>query len=169
MPKVTFVNEHRVVEVEKGRLISDVAKELGIPVCREAFAGTGIGDYTVWVRGDEASVTPPTFLEKLLGARGWRRFANRVRVLGDIEVWTQPGLGNRLGSPRPVSPPPRPSSDPAARRKPVDAAGSAAFPYGDPRAVGQGTRPPNARNTGKAKDAGDKKAAAEDDADEGDE
>jgi hypothetical protein len=44
MPTVTFVNEHRVVEVEKGRLISDVAQELGIPVCREHFVGTGIGD-----------------------------------------------------------------------------------------------------------------------------
>ena len=34
-----------------GRTISDIAAELGIAVCREEFAGTGIGNYTVWVKG----------------------------------------------------------------------------------------------------------------------
>jgi len=46
MPKVTFVNEHRTVEVEKGRKISDVAAELGIAVCREADQNQSLsGDF----------------------------------------------------------------------------------------------------------------------------
>ena len=59
MPKVTFVNEDRTVEVERGRLISDIATELGIATCREEFAGTGIGDYTVWVKGDDGALRRP--------------------------------------------------------------------------------------------------------------
>jgi hypothetical protein len=160
MPKVSFVNENRVVEVASGRLISDVANELGIAVCRESFAGTGIGDYTVWVKGESGSVSPVGFFEKLLGARGQKRFANRTRVLGDVQVWTQGGLADRLRSPRPISAPPRPATDPTAARKPIDAAGTAAYLYGDPRAVGKGTRDPIPRTTGKAKPAAGAKGKA---------
>ena len=159
MPKVTFVNEHRTVEVASGRLISDAAAELGIAVCRETFVGTGIGDYTVWVKGEPGSVSPPGFLEKLFGARGWKRFANRARILGDVKIWTQAGPDDRLRSPRPIAAPPRPSEDTSAR-KPIDASGSAAFPYGDPRAVGKGTREAIGRTTGKAKAAAAKGAPA---------
>lgn len=151
MPKVSFVNEHRTVDVTSGRLISDIASELGIAVCREAFVGTGIGDYTVWVKGEPGSVSPATFLEKLMGARGLKRYANRARVLGDVQVWTQGGLPDRMRSPRPIAEPPRPATDPDAPRKPIDAAGTAAFKFGDPRAVGKGERPPVPRTTGKAK------------------
>ena len=63
MPKVEFVNEHRAVEVDEGRFISDIADELGIAVCREEFAGTGIGDYTVWVQGGPLSPWQGTGLE----------------------------------------------------------------------------------------------------------
>jgi hypothetical protein len=154
MPKVTFVNEHRTVEVESGRLISDIATELGIAVCREAFVNTGIGNYTVWVKGEPGSVSPVTFLEKLMGARGWKRYANRARILGDVEVWTQQGLRDRLVAPRPVTQPPSPATDKTAKRKPIDAAGTAAFVFGDPREVGKGERQPVPRNTGKAAKAG---------------
>jgi hypothetical protein len=160
MPKVTFVNEHRTVEVEPGRLISDIANELGIAVCRESFAGTGIGNYTVWVKGDSNSVSPVTFMEKLLGARGWKRYANRARILGDCQVWTQQGLADRLRAPRPVTAPPSPATDPSAPRKPLDAAGTAAFVFGDPREVGKGERPPIPRTTGKPKAAKGAAAAA---------
>jgi hypothetical protein len=153
MPKVTFVNEHRTVETSPGRLLSDIAAELGIAVCREAFRGTGIGDYTCWVKGEPGATSPPTFLEKLLGARGQRRLANRTRVLGDVQVWTQAGPGNRLRAPRPIAPPPSPATDPEAPRKPIDASGSAAFPYGDPRAVGHGKREPIAAGALEAKAA----------------
>jgi hypothetical protein len=81
-------------------------------------------------------------------------------VLGDVQIWTQAGPGDRLRSPRPVSPPPNPSKDPAAARKPIDASGTAAFPYGDPRAVGQGKREPIAVGALEAKAAKEKKAKA---------
>ncbi|XYH97476.1 hypothetical protein ACMHYB_58605 [Sorangium sp. So ce1128] len=160
MPRVTFVNEHRTVEAAPGRLLSDIAAELGIAVCRETFRGTGIGDYTCWVKGEPGATSPPTFLERLLGAKGQRRMANRTRVLGDVQVWTQAGPGNRLRAPRPIAPPPSPATDPEAPRKPIDASGSAAFPYGDPRAVGQGKREPIAAGALEAKAAKEKKAKA---------
>jgi hypothetical protein len=166
MPKVTFVNEHRTVEVEKGRKISDVAAELGIAVCREEFAGTGLGNYTVWVRGEDGAVSPPGWFERFRGARGWKRFANKVQIFGDIEVWTQGGLGDRLRAPRPVASPPNASKDASAPRLGVSAAGTAAFPYGNPLAVGKGTREAIARNTGKPKKAGAGAAAADDAGDE---
>lgn len=170
MPKVTFVNEHRTVEVEKGRKISDVAAELGIAVCREEFAGTGLGNYMVWIKGAEGCVSPPGFWEKLWGVRGWRRSANKTQILGDVEIFTQGGVGDRLRAPRPVSARPNPTLDKTAPRLPVDASGSAAFPYGNPKAVGKGEREAIARTTGKPKAKGATAAAAvEAEADEADE
>jgi len=171
MPKVTFVNEHRTVEVEKGRKISDVAAELGIAVCRESFVGTGIGDYTVWVKGAEGSVSPPGFWERLRGVRGIKRFANHAKILGDVEIFTQAGIGDRLRSPRPVAPPPTPMHDKDAPRLGVSDAGTSAFPYGHPQAVGKGERNAVARNTSKPKKGGvaGKKAAAVEADDEADE
>jgi hypothetical protein len=149
MPKVTFVNENRTVEVDAGRKISDVAAELGIAVCREEFAGTGIGNYTVWIKGPDGCVSSPGFWEKLSGIRGWRRLANKTKILGDVEIFTQAGLGDRLRAPRPVTAPPTPKTDPEARRLGVSAAGTAAFPGGNPLAVGKGTREAIARSTAK--------------------
>jgi hypothetical protein len=161
MAKVTFINEHRTVEVEPGQLISDLAAELGITVCRAAFAGTGIGNYTVWVKCEPGSVSEPGFWEKLTGgAKGWRRQANRARILGDVQVWTQAGPDDRLRSPRPVAAPPRPSEDATAPRLGVSSAGTAAFPYGNPLAVGKGTREAIGRSTAKPKKAAGGKAAA---------
>jgi hypothetical protein len=166
VPRVTFVNEHRTVEVAQGRLISEAAAELGIKVCREAFIGTGIGDYTVWVKCEPGSLSEPGFLEKLFGIRGTKRYANRARILGDVQVWTQPGVDDRLRSPRPIAPAPRPTEDPNDRL-PVDASGTAAFPYGNPQAVGKGERPAIGRSTAKPKAAGAKgKAAAEEESDD---
>ncbi len=168
MPKVTFVNEARTVEVEAGRKISDVAAELGITVCREEFAGTGIGDYSVWIKGADGCVSAPTFWEKLRGVRGMRRHANRTRILGDVEIFTQAGLRDRLRAPRPVTAPPTPRTDPEARRLGESAAGSAAFPYGNPKMIGKGEREAIARNTGK-KGAAKGAAAAEETEEESDE
>lgn len=161
MPKVTFVNEHRIVEVESGRKISDVAAELGIAVCRETFAGTGIGNYTVFVKGPPGSLSPPGFVEKLRGLQGIKRYADKARILGDVEVFTQAGLADRLRAPRPVAPAPTPKTDPTAARLPVNAAGTAAYPYGNPKAVGKGERDVLPRNTGKPKKAGAAVAAAD--------
>jgi hypothetical protein len=169
MPKVTFVNEHRTVEVAKGRLISDIATELGIATCRAAFAGTQIGSHTVWVKGAVDAVSPPGFFERWFsGNKGWRRQANRARILGDVEIWTQ-STANRLRSPRPVSPPPRPATDESAPRLPIDASGSAAFPYGNPLAVGTGEREAKGRSTAKVKAAGAKGAKAAEAEADGDE
>jgi hypothetical protein len=166
MPKVTFVNEARTVEVDAGRTVSDIAEELGIPVCREEFAGTGFGDYTIWVQGADGCVSPPGFWERLRGARGWKRFANRTLIQGDVAIYTQAGLGDRLRTQRPVDAPPTPKTNPQARRLGVSAAGTAAFPYGNPQAVGKGEREAVARSTGKKGAAGKAAAADEEESDE---
>jgi hypothetical protein len=44
-----------------------------------------------------------------------------------------------------VAPPPQPTVDPIAARKPIDAAATAEFVYGHPAAVGSGTRVPTKR------------------------
>jgi hypothetical protein len=159
MPKVTFVNEHRTVEVAAGRKISDVAAELGIAVCREEFVGSGIGNYTVWVEGPAGCLSPPGFWEKR-SIRGTRRLANKAKILGDVQVWTQAGLRDRLRAPRPLDACPTPKTDPEARRLGVSSAGTAAFPGGHPQAVGKGEREAIARNTGKKGPAGARGAAA---------
>lgn len=168
MPRITFVREHRIVEASAGQRLDDIAREHGIAMCRETFAGTKHGNDTCWVSGAADAVSAPGFIERVLGgASGRRRRASRVRVLGDIEVWTQSGIDQRVGAPKPVAPPPRPTDDPDAPRLGIDASGSAAFPYGDPRAVGRGAREANARSTAKpAKKAGGK-ANPGDEEDEG--
>ena len=122
VPKVFFVNEHREVEVESGRRISDVADELGIAVKRTA----GIGffpDYTIWVRGDEGSTSPLTWFERVVKrCKGWRRMADETLVLGDVKVWTQQGLGYRVSRARP-----RPAPFRRARRRRQRRATLAAF------------------------------------------
>ncbi len=143
MPKVLFVNEHREVEVEAGRKISDVAEELGIAVCRQHFIGVAFGDWTIWVDGPAGCVSPMTALERIWDrCSGWRRAANRTRILGDCKVYTQQGLASRAKTPRPVAPVPVPSTDPDAERfdHENDAAGTAWNVYGHPKAVGLGKR-----------------------------
>jgi hypothetical protein len=144
MPKVQFVNEHREVEVEAGRLISEIADELGIAVCREEFVGTGVGDYTVWVKGEQDCLSPPTWYERFVKrCRGQRRMANRAKVLKDCSVWTQQGLGTRARAPRPLDPAPRSGEDGSERfDHEHNAAGTTWNVYGHPYAVGKGDREP---------------------------
>jgi hypothetical protein len=68
-----------------------------------------------------------------------------VQILGDVEVTTFAGGDSRLRAPRPIAAPPRPTIDPAAKRKPIDAAPTAEFTFGHPSAVGTGTRVPTKR------------------------
>ncbi len=161
VPKVFFVNEHREVEVDSGRVISDVADDLGIAVKRTA----GIGffpDYTIWVRGDDGSTSPMTWFERVIKrCKGWRRMADETLVLGDIEVWTQQGIGYRLAQSRPVSKPARTSEDGSARFDHENNAASTAWNhYGHPKAVGTGTREPPKYVPKKKKGAAADKAAA---------
>ena len=143
MPKVLFVNEHREVEVEAGRVVSDVAEELGISVCRAHFVGIPFGDWTVWIDGPAGCVSPPTALERIWDrVSGMRRAANRTRILGDCKIFTQQGLASRAKVARPIAAPANPSEDASAERfdHENDAAGTAWNPYGHPKAVGTGKR-----------------------------
>lgn len=143
MPKVLFVNEHREVEVEAGRTISDVAEELGIAVCRQHFIGVAFGDWSVWVDGPPGCVSPITTLERIWDrCSGWRRAANRTRILGDCKIHTQQGLKSRASVARPIAGVPVPSKDSAAERfdHENNAAGTAWNPYGHPKAIGLGKR-----------------------------
>ena len=152
MPKVVFVNEHRIVEIASGKNLKSLAIELGVNPHREFFRGINCGHLGVcgacqlWVKPSApGAVSPPNLREKLAGMRGERRLACQVRVLGDIEVTTMPGGDDRLRAPRPIAAPPRPTVDATAKRKPIDAAGTAQYLYGHPSAVGTGTRVPAER------------------------
>src|SRR5262249_10184874 len=152
MPKVVFVNEHRIVEVPSGKNLKALALELGINPHREFFRGMNCGYFglcgacQLWVNETTAgSTNAPNLREKMAGMKGERRLACQVRVLGAIEVPTMAGGDDRLRAPRPISPPPRPTVDPSAKRKPIDAAGTAEFIHGHPSAVGSGTRVPTKR------------------------
>lgn len=160
MPKVTFVNEARVVEVDKGSSVRDVALECGIAINNsEDFLGVNCGGRGLcttclcWVEESAPGAAGPlTFMEKLRALRGWRRLACRTRVEGDVKVFTLPGGADRARQQRPVSPPPRPTVDPSARRGNVSAASSAQFPLGHPKEVASGTRNPPEKSAPKPAD-----------------
>ena len=147
MPKVVFVNEHRIVEVPQGKNLKTLALELGINPHREFFRGVNCGYFgmcgtcQLWVKeSGPGSTNSKNLREKIAGMRGLRRLACQVKVLGDVEVTTFAGGDGRLRAPRPIAPPPNPSIDPTAKRKPIDASGTAEFTLGHPSAVGTGTR-----------------------------
>jgi ferredoxin len=159
MPKVVFVNEHRIVEVASGKNLKTLARELGINPHRESFRGLNCGYLglcgacQVWVKESAPGATNRRNLrETIAGTRGDRRLACQVSVLGDIEVTTFAGGDNRLRAPRPIAAPPRPTVDPTAARKPIDAAPTAEFTLGHPSAVGSGTRTPTKRVASESED-----------------
>ncbi len=160
MPKVTFVNEHREVEVDQGSLISEAAAQLGIDVCREHFVGTNFGNKSVWVDGDTGCLSEPTFFERVFGrCKGQRRLANRARVLKDCKVWTQQGMSGRTGRDRTIDPAPRPTEDESERfDHEHSTAGTAWNVYGHPKTIGSGTREPPKYEPPKKKAAVKKKA-----------
>ena len=146
MPKIAFVNEHRVIEVESGRSVRDVAREANIALDVNRFHGVwscgGRGlcsACTCWIDESTAGAAGPrSIVEKLRGLKGWRRLACRTRVTGDIKVFTMPAAGNRVGVARPIDPSPSPVVDPSAPRKKPDAAATAEFIHGHPLSVGAG-------------------------------
>lgn len=168
MPKVVFVNEHRIVEVPQGKNLKSLALELGINPHREFFRGVNCGylgmcgTCQVWVKEGAASATnPPNLREKIAGMRGLRRLACQVKVMGDVEVTTLAGGEGRLRAPRPIAAPPRPTVDPTAQRKPIDASATAEFVYGHPSAVGSGTRVPTKRTATATDDEAAEESATE--------
>jgi ferredoxin len=169
MPKVVFVNEHRIVEVPERKNLKTLALELGINPHREFFKGLNCGylglcgTCQVWVKESApGAVSRRNLRETFAGTRGERRLACQVEILGDIQVTTLAGGSDRLRAPRPIAAPPRPSVDPTAKRKPIDAASTAEFTFGHPSAVGSGTRvPPKRAATGEADDAADGETSTE--------
>ncbi|HEY2513720.1 MAG TPA: 2Fe-2S iron-sulfur cluster binding domain-containing protein [Polyangiaceae bacterium] len=149
MPKVVFVNEHRVVDVPAGRSVWDAAREAGVTLDVHRFqGGYSCGGHGVcraclcWVEEGEAGAAGPrSWLERLRGLRGWRRLACRARVNGPLKVYSVPAAAERVNVARPIAPPPSPVADPSAPRKPEDAASTAAHLYGHPAAVGRGGEP----------------------------
>jgi ferredoxin len=115
--RVTFVQENRIVEVEPGRTIKEIALELGIDPNRKyqrliSCEGLGIFDgCKCWVRASsKRALNGKSWTERALhDLRGWQRLACQARVFGDVEVWTMPQGDERLREPRPIaSPPPQP-------------------------------------------------------------
>ena len=106
MPKVTFLNEGRVVEAKPGQTILQVAQEHGIDVFRGLFRGFHCrrrfgwcGRCKVWVNGGAEALTPRTAKEakRLRGDDGGLpqstlRLACQVTPLGDCEVRTRAGF-----------------------------------------------------------------------------
>jgi ferredoxin len=148
MPKVKFVVEHQVVEVEAGRKLREIAQEAGINVDREFFRGLNChglglcGCCKVWVHPlGSGALNSPNLRERFHGMSARRRLACQVRVQGDVEVTSVPGGDDRLERKREISPTPDPVHDASAVRKPVDEGGSIAHPLGHPSAVGNGETP----------------------------
>jgi ferredoxin len=147
VPKVTFVNEHRIVEAAAGSRVLDVAREAGVALDVARFRGAlSCGGHGVcraclcWVEeGAPGAAGPRSWMERLRGLRGWRRLACRARVVGDLNVYSIPAAANRVGQPRLIAEVPSPVLDPSAPRKPDDAASTAAHVHGHPSAVGRGT------------------------------
>jgi ferredoxin len=168
MPKVVFVNEHRIVEVPAGKNLKSLALELGINPHREFFRGVNCGylgmcgTCQVWVKEGAAGATNALNLrEKIGGMRGLRRLACQVKITGDVEITTLAGGDGRLRAPRPIAAPPRPTVDPTAKRKPIDASSTAEFVYGHPAAVGSGTRVPTKRTATETEDDETEESAPE--------
>jgi hypothetical protein len=133
VPRVVFVNEHRVVDAELGKSVRDVAREAGVALGRAGL---------VWVEeGAPGAAGPRAWMERVRGLRGWRRLASRARVLGDLKVYSSPAGASRVGRARVIAGVPSPVIDPTAPRKPDDAASTAAHVHGHPSAVGRGLAP----------------------------
>ncbi len=152
MPKVTFVNEHRIVEVESGRSVRQVALECGIDLNVEAFDGVSCGGHGLcttcacWIdESTPGAAGPRSLMERMRALGGWRRLACCTRIQGDLKVFSMPGGEERVKKQRPVSPPPMPAKDSSAPRKPIDAASTTAFPQGHPSSVASGKRKPAER------------------------
>src|SRR5215510_15437015 len=82
MPKVTFVNEHRIVQIASGKNLKSLAIELGINPHREFFRGINCGylglcgTCQLWVsESAPGSTSPRNLRERIAGTRGQRRLA----------------------------------------------------------------------------------------------
>ena len=108
MPKVTFVNEKREIEVPPGAVLRTAAREAGVEVhgAVEAYVnclGNGLcGTCRVLVKKGMENLSPRTLMEKInfhthpltmlarIGHEEEMRLACQVRVCGDVTVETRP-------------------------------------------------------------------------------
>ncbi len=145
MPVIHFETEHLSVEVPSGRPLREIALENGINPNREIFRGVNCGGRglcgtcQVWIQElVPNAVSASNLRERMHGLRQGRRLACQAKILGDARVTTMPGGCDRLQPNRPIDPAPNPVDDPSVPRKPVDEAGSIAYPLGHPSKVGRG-------------------------------
>lgn len=107
MPKVTFVREKKTVECPEGANLREVALQHGIQLYKGIHKylncrGHGLcGKCAVIVQSGKENLSPPTTIERIrialmpflpIGREDKLRLACQTRVLGDVEVETQPGL-----------------------------------------------------------------------------
>ena len=118
MPKVVFVNEHRIVDVPAGKSQDPGPRARHQPaprtlpgrelrILRSLRNVPGLGARIR--RGQHQREEPP---REMAGMRGERRLSCQVKILGDVEVTTMAGGDNRLRAPRPIAAPPQPTIDP---------------------------------------------------------
>lgn len=95
MPKITFVNEARTVEVEPGTTVLQAGHDSGIMIRRTTLwdcGGRGFPGCTcrVWIRSRNGAASKKTVMEKLPFRRieGELRLACQVKVNGDLTVIT---------------------------------------------------------------------------------
>lgn len=126
MPNVKFVVEHQVVEVQAGRTLREIALEAGVYPNREWFRGFNCGGRglcgtcKVWVKESKAgAASSPTLSEKLRGLGDGRRLACQTRVMGDLELTTFPGGGDRTAAGRQIDPAPIRPEAAAEQAKPA--------------------------------------------------
>ena|SRR6266540_3965457 len=104
MPKITFTRENQVIEVPEGTNLRKAALAEGIELYRgvsrylNCHGFSQCGECRVHITKGMENTSPKTFREKLRIAMSWFkighedkvRLACQTRVLGDIEVRTQP-------------------------------------------------------------------------------
>ena len=113
MPKITFYKEKKEVEVPEGTNLRDAAKMAGVevyPGINKVLNCLGHGTCgscrVVLLNGTVKNTSPHTLLEKLrfaasflnIGEEEDMRLSCQTRVLGDVEVFTQPAF-NWAGMP----------------------------------------------------------------------
>jgi ferredoxin len=104
MPKITFVNEKREIEVPEGANVRDEAKKAGLEVYWGPYVylncrGNGLcGKCRIVVKKGTENLTPKTTIEKIRLATGMEnigledemRLSCQAKVKGDCTIETKP-------------------------------------------------------------------------------
>ena len=104
MPKITFTREKKEIECEEGANLREVAIKSGVklyPGMKKYLNCQGksfCGECRVHVQKGMENLGPKPFMERFRIALSWFKFGNedkvrlacQSRVLGDVEILTQP-------------------------------------------------------------------------------